>query len=559
MQTNPSTLALVRWMASITRSVHLPLLVSTVFRIITQSLEIALFAAAGFTLAGALTDSFKPGLLWLVVGLALTRALTHYLEQFTGHYVAFNALEVLRGHAFASLWPKAPGIILRQHSGSLLTGLTRDVDRIEVVYAHTFAPLISAVVVPALALGITGLVFGFGVIAVPLLCVLVSVLVIPMLGFKRSVAVTEQTLATRSSLTENLSDTVHGTAEVLTYGRQEDRLAQAAEKDDAVLTSSLAPARIKAFRRAANLLLNLVTVASLVISAFAFQLEPAWTLALVLGATRLFEAPRGIENAVGYLDYSLSAARRLWSLAHAPSSIIDGSKTLTLDAAPRLEWQNVSYTYPSATAPSLHEISFTAEAGKHIVLIGHSGSGKSTAVQLLLRFDEVAGGQILLNGAPITDYTADSLRSQVVLVSQKSQMLAGTIAENLRLGAVHASDDELWDALATAEIADEIRAMPAGLATDVGTDASGLSGGQAQRLALARALLMHPKVLVLDEFTANLNTALQQKIRANLTALQGKVTMIEISHRTDHLPTADRIVRFDQGRAEILAHTPDLP
>lgn len=551
-----STPALIRWMAGITRPVHSPLLASILFRVLTQSLDITLFALAGYTLAGALTGHFKPWLLGLIVLLALARALTHYLEQFTGHYVAFKSLEVLRGHAFAQTWPKAPGITLGQHSSSLLTNLTRDIDRIEVVYAHTLAPLISALLVPALALGSAGAAFGPELTLVPTLCILISVLVIPLLGFKKSITSTEATLAARTALAAHLSDTLHGTRETLTYGRQADRLAGAATLGQHVRLTSLVPARIKGGRRAANLLLSLITLASVILTAVHLDLPLTWSLALALGALRLFEAPRGIENAVSYLDYSLSAARRLWQLSTSPNPITEGSRQLTLTHAPQISWDKVTYHYPTAapgTPPALCSASFTAPAGQHTVLIGPSGSGKSTATQLLLRFDDLDDGQIRVDGTPISDYTSHSLQAQAALVPQTSYMLDGTLADNLRLGAPQASDDQLWQALTTACLADEIRALPQGLTTPIGNSGTQLSGGQIQRLALARALVTQPRILILDEFTASLNSQLETQIRKNLSQLQGQVTIIEISHRTEHLPEADAIYTFDQGQVRALA------
>lgn len=552
MNHKTNTLQLITWLASITRQVHTPLIASTLFRITTQSLDIALFALAGWTIATALTSSLPHSALYALIALALTRALTHYLEQFTGHYVAFKALETLRGYAYSRLWHKAPGISLTQHSGSILTNLTRDIDRIEVVYAHTVAPLISAVTVPALALGITAYHFGLPLIIIPLICVLISVLIIPALGFRASVHATEKTLESRANLTAHISDTVHGITETLIYGRQNQRAQEQAQLGDAVLTSALPAARFKALRRAANLLLSLITVTSIIALAITNNINPVWATTLALGATRLFEGPKGIESAVGYLDQSLSATRRIWTLAHTPDRITDDQKPLTLKAAPRIEWVKATYHYPTAApgaAPALNQVNALAEAGKRTVFIGSSGSGKTTAIQALLRFDELDAGHILINGTPITDYSADTLRRAVVLVSQKSQVLTGSIAENLRLGAPNASDQDLWDALATACLADEITAMPEGLNTQVGNGGSELSGGQLQRLALARALLIKPWVLVLDEFTASLNSALETRIRSNLAQQYPHLTLIEVTHRLEQLDGAHAIYRFEKGTA----------
>ena len=140
----PSTPDLIRWLTGITRPVHTPLLISAILRCINLGLELVLFGLTGAIVASSASGHPLNGLmLWIIVA-AVGKALAYYAEQFTGHYVAFKALELLRGHAFSALWPKAPAVVLRNRSGDLLPALTRDVDRIEVFYAHTFAPMVSA-------------------------------------------------------------------------------------------------------------------------------------------------------------------------------------------------------------------------------------------------------------------------------------------------------------------------------------------------------------------------------------------------------------------------------
>ena len=310
------------------------------------------------------------------------------------------------------------------------------------------------------------------------------------------------------------------------------------------------PLVFKGLRRGANLALTLVSAASIVWTGVSAHLDPLLVAALAAASLRLFEGPRGVEDAVGYLDHSLSAARRLWELCHAPEAVSDGPQKLHLEAPPSIEWRDVDYHYPGAIPGNLalSGISVTANAGRWTVFVGASGSGKSTAAQLLLRYDEVTGGDILINGISVRDYTLDSLRRAIVLVPQRGQVLDATIAENLRLGTPDATDEDLWHALAVAELADEVRAMPQELATRTGRDGRELSGGQLQRLCLARALLVKPRVLVLDEFTANLNTDLEARIRTNLERDLPGLTIIEITHRLEHLDSADRVFEFDRGR-----------
>ena len=546
----PSTYGLIRWLTSITRPVHPPLLVSSVLRCVNLGLELVLFGLAGLLVASFASGHPVGGLLLWIVMVALAKALAHYAEQFTGHYVAFKALELLRGHAFASLWPKAPAVVLRNRSGDLLPTLTRDVDRIEVVYAHTFAPLVSAFVVPIAALATVGSLIGWDLVTIPAVCVALALLAVPFVGLRRSLHSTAEGLRLRGQLTAHATDSVYGIDEVLSYGHQRSRIEELDTLGSQVRDAAMPPLVFKGLRRGANLALTLISATSIVWTGISGHTDPLVVAALAAASLRLFEGPRGVQDAVGYLDHSLSAARRLWGLCHAPKAVSDGPQELHLEAPPSIEWRDVDYHYPGAMPGNLalSGISVTANAGRWTVFVGASGSGKSTAAQLLLRYDEVTGGDILINGISVRDYTLDSLRRTIVLVPQRGQVLDATIAENLRLGAPDATDEDLWHALAVAELADEVRAMPQELATRTGRDGRELSGGQLQRLCLARALLVKPRVLVLDEFTANLNIDLEARIRANLEHALPGLTVIEITHRLEHLDSADRVFEFDRGK-----------
>ncbi|MCI2029982.1 MAG: ABC transporter ATP-binding protein/permease [Ancrocorticia sp.] len=552
-QSTPNLHGLLTWLTGITHPVHKPLLVSTFFRFINLTLDIVLFGLAGGGVAAIITGTTAwPVFLWLVI-VALVKASAYYLEQLTGHYVAFKALELLRTEVFSSLWPKAPAIVTHAKSGDILASLTRDVDRIEVVYAHTFAPVVSAFVVPLAVIVATGATVGWGTVLVPALCVALSLLAVPFIGFRSSMRATRQTLQLRRALSHHISDSVFGTEEVVGYGREADRLAQMDQLSDKVSASSLPPKRANAARRSANAMLMLFSLIGITAVNVAAGHSLVITAALAAGSLRLFEGPRGVEDAVGYLDYSLAAAHRLWEISHAPAAVSDGPAVYTNSKPPTITFEDVSYSYAAGgqdatNAPfALSHLSFTVPAGTRTVLVGPSGSGKSTTLQLLLRYDDPGSGRILLDGVDIREFTLDSLRHAVVVVSQKNQLLDTSIRDNVTLGAPAATDAQIAAALRAVHLDQEIAAMPQGLDTPVGMNGSGLSGGQVQRLCVARALLMEPKVLVLDEFTANLNPALEKSIRTDIAAALPDVTIVEVTHRIESAMDADAVIELEHG------------
>lgn len=543
---------LLRWLLGITRPVHKPLLISAVCRILNLTLDLALFGTAAGGVIAIITGSGRTATIIIaLVVLSLLKAGMFYLEQFSGHYVAFKALELLRSHVFSTMWPKAPAIVSHARSGDVLTSLTRDVDRIEVVYAHTFAPVVSAYVVGIGAIVVAGLTIGWALVGVTAICLAFSLFVVPYVGFRSSMTATRQTLAERRDLAHHVTDSVYGLDEVLGYGLEEQRLAETDAQGALVGNSSQPPRDWAGFRRGANVAASLIASFSIVWFG-RNTLSPIAIAALTAMALRVFEGPRGIEDATGYLDHSLAAARRLWHISHIPMRVSDGSETFAPTRAPAISFSQVHYAYPSRDGSpnknALKNISLDIPSGSHTILVGRSGSGKSTLVQLLQRYDDPSSGAITVDGRPITAYTLNSLRRNIVSVSQKNQLLEASLADNLRLGAPDATDDELRAAMTLAGLIDELDAMPEGLDTHAGRNGSALSGGQAQRLCLARTLLMKPSVLVLDEFTANLDFAREEQIRNALADWDHKPTIIEVTHRLRATANADRIVVMDHGR-----------
>ncbi len=552
MTSSPTLRELVSWLLSITKPVHAPLLFSLACRIFNLLLDLALFGLAAGGVVHLLTGGENFGvLLTAIVVIALLKASFYYLEQFSGHYVAFKALELLRTYVFAKIWPKAPAFVTHSRSGDVLTSLTRDVDRIEVVYAHTFAPVVSAYVVGAIAMVTAGTWFGWDLVWIVGVCLAVALFIVPFVGTRYSLTATQSTLAARRDLAHHITDSVFGVNEVIGYGRESERIESMDALGSTVSTLARRPRDLAAFRRAANLTLSLMSAASVVWLGLNTTTSLAIIAGLAAASIRLFEGPRGIEDSVGYLDHSLAAARRLWHMSNAPARVEDGPAELTLATAPTIEFADVSYAYQAADGTSLPDtisgVNLSIEAGGHAIIVGRSGSGKSTLVQLLQRYDDPRTGTVRINDTDVSEFTLDSLRRSVVAVSQKSNLLATTIAENLRLGAPDANDEEMWESLAVAGLAEEVRTMPDGLATHTGQNGSALSGGQVQRLCLARALLMRPRVLILDEFTANLNAELENEIRAALTSWDADVTIIEITHRLRATTQADIIAVIDRG------------
>ncbi|SET01512.1 ATP-binding cassette, subfamily B [[Clostridium] aminophilum] len=252
----------------------------------------------------------------------------------------------------------------------------------------------------------------------------------------------------------------------------------------------------------------------------------------------------------------IQMARALASLRRI-NEIMNTEVDLTDNAAARkdaevtrgeIEFRNVSFAYSMDTEPVLSDISFTARPGETIGITGATGSGKTSLVQLIPRLYDVTAGEIRIDGIDVRDYSLDHLRKSVSMVLQKNELFSGTIAENLRWGDDEATEEEIVRAADQAQADGFVRGFEDGYDTDMGQGGVNVSGGQKQRLCIARALLVKPKILILDDSTSAVDTATEQKIRAAFYTSLKDTTKIIISQRLSSIEDADRILVLDEGK-----------
>jgi ABC-type transport system involved in cytochrome bd biosynthesis fused ATPase/permease subunit len=284
------------------------------------------------------------------------------------------------------------------------------------------------------------------------------------------------------------------------------------------------------------------------------------TYLVLLLSSECFRPVRDLSREwhAGYLG--VSAADGLAALRTAEPAVPDtGTVRARWPQPPELRFEEVQFSYEEdADAPAVRGVTFTAEAGRTTALVGPSGAGKSTLLALLLRHRAPQHGRITVAGRDVADYTLDSLRRGIAVVSQETYLFHAPISDNLRLARPDATDDELVRAARTAGIHDEIAALPDGYATVLGERGATLSGGQRQRLALARALLADAPVLVLDEATSAVDERREADIVRELLTAAGGRTVLVVAHRLAAVRHADRIVVLDGGRVDAVGTHDDL-
>lgn len=553
-------LADARRLVRLARPVLPPLGASFVFRVAGQLLSTTLLCLA---VRAVVTGAPVGRTLAVLVVLALVKGAARYLEQFTGHTVAFRALAILRVHFFERLEPQAPAAVDGRRTGDLLARVTRDIDRVEVFFAHTLVPAAAAVVTPLAVLGWLAVWAHPLLAAITLVAWLATGVLVPLWGVRRTAAAAVALRAARGDVAQHVTDSVQGVREVLAFGAETRRLDDLDARSGRVGEALRAGAARVALRRGvsafvvpATLLVLVWTGAGLVADGALAWPRLAVALAAVLAT---YPAVLAVEEFAADLDQAFASARRVFEVTDAPPATSDPTTPAHL-APPRaagrdapagrsVTFEGVTFAYPGPPrTPALHGVDLVVPAGTTTALVGASGAGKSTLAHLLLRSWDPDAGTIRLDGVDVRDLTLADLRSQVSLVPQRPHLFAGTLGDNLRLARPDATDADLDAACALARLDEFVAGLPAGYDTPIGEMGSRLSGGQRQRLAIARAVLQDAPVVVLDEATSQLDPETQASLMAALRDLGASRTVIQVAHRLETVRAADQIVVLDAGR-----------
>lgn len=481
----------------------------------------------------------------------ISRAVFRYLERLVSHNVTFRLLARLRVWFYERLEPLAPARLMDYKSGDLLARVIGDVETLENFYVRVVSPALTAVLTglftalffasfyPTLAFVLLGFFLALGLI-LPLLAQLVS---------RRP---GQRLIVQRAALHTQLVDGIQGLADLLAFGRAEDRAARLASTGKAYGDSQSQMARINGVHSALGTLLTnlgLWTMLVLVIP----QVTAGNIKGVMLGTFALmtfasFEAVNPLPLAAQMWNSSREAAKRLFDVVDTEPVVKDDErKRVESDAPANLQFSNLSFSYPNTSTLALDHVTFDLRPGTTLAIVGPSGAGKSTIANLLFRFWEYESGEIRLGGEPLKSLNQDEVRKRFALVSQNSYFFNTSIRENLRLARPKVTQEEMEAAARAAQIHDFILSLPKGYDTFIGEHGLRLSGGERQRLAIARALLKDAPVLILDEPTANLDPLTEKAVLETLFEIMRGKTSLLITHRLVGLENVNEIIVMDRG------------
>ena len=280
------------------------------------------------------------------------------------------------------------------------------------------------------------------------------------------------------------------------------------------------------------------------------DLKPGALIAFLTYLTQILFSVMLATYMAALVPRAAVSAERIQEVLDTPSSVVEsGHAVAELPPHASIEFRGAGFRYPGAEHAVLSDISFTCTAGQTLAVIGSTGSGKTTLVSLIARLFDATEGSVLVNGVEVRELATDALWQRIGLVPQRPYLFSGTVASNLRYGKPDATEDELWEALTVAQAADFVRAMPDGLDSRIAQGGSNVSGGQRQRLAIARALVRKPEVYLFDDSLSALDMATDARLRAALAPYTQEAVVIMVAQRVTSIKHAHQILVLEDGEA----------
>jgi len=486
----------------------------------------------------------------LMLLITLGQIAAAILAVYFGAKAAMALGRDLRAGVFRRVGEFSEREVARFGAPSLITRTTNDVQQVQMLVLMSCTILVST---PILAIG--GVIFALRedlalswimVVAVPVLLVSVGLIIVRMVPQFRKMQ------ARIDNVNRILREQLTGIRVIRAFVREDRERERFAVANEELTDTALRAGRLFALMfPVVMLVLNVSSVAVLWFGAFRIEDGDMQVGSLIAFLSYLIQILMAVMMATFLavlLPRAAVSADRIGEVLETEPSVVAPLAPVTeLATGGEVELRDATFAYPGAEAPVLREVSFTARPGRMTAIIGSTGSGKTTLVNLLPRLFDVTGGAVLVDGVDVRELDPEVLWGRIGLIPQRPYLFSGTVASNLRYGNPEASDEELWAALEIAQARDFVEAMPEKLEAPIAQGGTNVSGGQRQRLAIARALVKRPEIYVFDDSFSALDTATDARLRQALAREVGDATMIVVAQRVSTILQADQIVVLEDG------------
>lgn len=521
---------------------------NSVFALLTVLTGAYIASAALFKLStGKILYLFIP-LIIFIIG----KGLFAFLEMYECHLVSYGVIEKIRNLLYDSISKTAPQSTGKKRSGSITSVFVEDVEATEVFYAHTAGSYIIAFVCTVLYL--TALSFLSFKISAAVFAACILVAAVPYFFNPITKKIGEEIRDGLAEVNAEAVDTVQGLREILIFGKEKKYIEKVTADTLRLNKKEIRDGRFKGLH---SLVINLITSAVLISTillahseVIAGSLKPEMVSVVIIFSLFAFVPIMSVSVTAGAMNISNGAAKRILDILEEEPAVKDRVPYIPQNKSSvkgNIEFKDVKFSYEKGTEV-LHGVNFTVKAGESIALTGKSGAGKSTIANLLMRFYEPDSGAIYIDGKNIKDIHQNSLRDIIAYVPQDVYLFNKTIKENISLACPDASDEEIKQAAKVAMADGFIKRLEQGYDTNVGERGVQLSGGEKQRIAIARAVLKNSPILLMDEAVSNLDSESEALFRQALNNIRKNKTIITIAHRPSTIKEADRVIKIENGK-----------
>jgi len=507
-------------------------------------------AYAGLTaITAQLFNFFHPGIGVRI--FAIGRTLARYVERIVSHDATFRILQSLRSWFYRHLEPLAPSRLMNFRSGDILNRIVADIDALDNLYLRVISPSVIALTMSVLVVGFLWL-FDPVISMVTALFLSIAGFWVPLMAMRLGEGCGHDLAHYLSDLRIRIVEGLQGMPELLVFGAHRRYLDAVKQSSRALLKSQLRMSQIQGLSSGLMTLLSgLAVLATLYLTVTLVNrdaLDGASMALVTLAVLASFEAVFPLPAAYQYLGRTREAGRRLLEIVDSKPEVIFPGQSVTRPRHFGVRFEKVCFRYNQKAGWALRDVDFKIHPGRRVAVIGETGSGKSTLIHLLVRFRDPDAGCIQIGGVDVRNFGESDLRRHISVVAQQPHMFNATLRENLLMARPGAGEDELLDALNFAQLLNFVSALPDGLDTWIGEDAKLLSGGQARRVAVARAILHDGPLWVLDEPTEGLDPVTEGRMMAAIKKQTANRSLLLMTHRLIDLHWMDYIVMLDKGR-----------
>nr|WP_242698036.1 ABC transporter ATP-binding protein [Bacillus sp. SD088] len=528
------------------------LIASIIFVIVTTLLGLLAPYMIGVIVDDYIIPKDISGTLRLLAILALVYFATTvftWLQNFMMVRVSLETIRKMRQDLFNKFQTLSLGFFDKRQHGDLMSRVTNDIDQLNNALSQSVIQIFSSVL---MVIGV-----GIAMFSLNRVLAIVTLLVIPLMIFttKKLISYSSSYFIKRQTdlgeLNGFIEESISGNQVITLFGKEEKIDQQFSEVNERLRHSAMAADTVSGFLGPVNNFINNLGLGFVIAIGAVMTVNELATVGIIAAfvtySRQFFRPINQLSNLLNTFQSAIAGAERVFEVMDETPDLVDKQEAIVVDSfRGDVEFSHVHFGYDEGQ-PILKDIDFQVKAGEKIALVGPTGSGKTTIINLLMRFYDVTGGQLRIDGRDIRDYQLSGLRRRIGIVLQDTFLFSGTIMENIRYGRLEATDEDVISAAKMASAHHYIKHLPESYHTQITSGGSNLSQGQRQLLAIARAILADSDILILDEATSSIDTNTEIEIQKGINRLTEGRTSFVIAHRLKTIENADRIFVIHQG------------